>query len=61
MDNLADLANALFIHAMGRWIGRHQTRQALAGRLRLSLEVVEINVAGLVALDDHHLHASHLR
>ncbi|MCY1406433.1 hypothetical protein D9M71_217000 [compost metagenome] len=61
VDNLADLADALFVHTVGRGIGGHQAGELAAGLLGLALEVFEIDVAGLVAVDDHHPHARHLR
>ncbi|MNE57184.1 hypothetical protein D3C80_1521340 [compost metagenome] len=61
VDNFADLADTFLVHPMGRRIGRHQARQALSCRLRLGLEVGQIDVTGLVTLDDYHLHPRHLR
>ncbi|KAF1060951.1 MAG: hypothetical protein GAK45_02373 [Pseudomonas citronellolis] len=61
MDHLADFANALLVHPMGRGVGDHQARQSIPGLARLGLEIIEVDVARLVAVDDHHLHARHLR
>lgn len=51
VDNFADLADTLLIHAVSRWIGRHQARQLVPRRGSLGFQVVQIDVAGLVALD----------
>lgn len=61
VDHLTDLTNAFFIHPMGRGVGDHQAGKSIASSARLGLEVVEVDVAIIVAVDDHHLHASHLR
>ncbi|MNH04525.1 hypothetical protein D3C79_638220 [compost metagenome] len=61
MHHVADLADALFVHAVGRRVGDHQARQPIPGSLGLGLQVSEVDVALLVALDDDHLHAGHLR
>ena len=60
VNNLADIANAFFIHAMGRGIGDHQARQRVPRFLRLGFQVSKVNVTRLVALNDHHVHAGHL-
>ena len=61
VDHLADRADLLLEHAVGRRIGDHQRGEV--GRVLLGLrgEVGEVDVAVGVAVDDDHLHADHLR
>ncbi|MNN20481.1 hypothetical protein D3C81_1337620 [compost metagenome] len=61
VHDLTDFPNALLIHTMCRRVGNHQAGQPLACSIGLGLEVVEVNVAIVIAVDDHHFHASHLR
>ncbi|MCY1419456.1 hypothetical protein D9M71_350460 [compost metagenome] len=61
VHHFADFANPLFVHAVGRRVGDHQARQALPCRMGLGLEVGQVDVAIVVAIDDHHLHTGHLR
>ena len=60
VDNLANLADALLVHTVGRWIGRHQARQLIPSLGGFCLQILQINVTRLVALDDHHAHPGHL-
>ena len=59
MDHLADLADGLFEHPVGGRVGDHQRGQALAVLLGLGAQVVEIDVAALVAGHHHHAHVDH--
>ncbi|MNP85237.1 hypothetical protein D3C76_1848830 [compost metagenome] len=61
MDNLANFADAFFVYAMGRGVRGHQAGKLVAGLHRLGFQVLEVDVAGLVAIDNHHLHTGHLR
>ncbi len=61
VDHFADLAYPLFVHAVGRRIGDHQAGQPVARLGRLEAQVVEVDVAAGIALDDHHPHAGHDR
>ncbi|MNZ46650.1 hypothetical protein D3C78_643380 [compost metagenome] len=61
MNDVADAGDAVFEHAMGRRIGDHQRRQAVPVLRGLALQVRDIDVAALVAVDHHHPHAGHLR
>ncbi len=61
VNNLADLADTFLVHTMGRGVGGHQAGQLAARLAGLALEVLQVDVALRVALDDHHPHARHLR
>lgn len=61
VDCGADLTHVFFVDAVGRRVGDHQAGQPVAGLGGLALEVLEIDVAALVAFDDDHTHADHLR
>ena len=60
MHDLADLANALFEHAMCGWIGDHQRGEPVVILPRLGAQVGDIHIAVVVARDHHHLHPAHL-
>ena len=55
----ADVDDAVLEHAVRRRIGDHQRRQPVGVVVRLCLEVVEVDVAVLVALDDDDPQARH--
>ena len=59
MDDRADLADALFEHAVRRRIGDHERREHVAEFDGASLEIVDIDVARVVTLDDYHSHTRH--
>ncbi|MNF64108.1 hypothetical protein D3C84_458310 [compost metagenome] len=61
MDDLADLADALLVDAMGRGVGDHQAGQLAVGLRGLAFQVLQVDVALLVAVHYHHAHAGHLR
>ena len=61
MNDIADLANPLFVHPMGRGVGDHQAGQVLRMGLGLAAQVVDIDVALLIAGHQHCAHASHFR
>ena len=61
VDDIADLANTLFIHAMGRGIGDHQAGQVGGVLGGLAAQVLHIDVALLIAGHQHHAHAGHHR
>ncbi len=61
MHDLADLADVLLEHAVRRGIGDHAAGEGVRILLRLGAEVVHVDLAGVAYLDDHHLHAGHLR
>ena len=60
MHDLAHFANGFFIHAVGRRVGHHDAREFFARLLCLDAQIVQIDVAVLVAGDHHHAHARHL-
>ena len=59
VDQVADLDDPGFEDAMGRRVGDHQRRQGVLVVGDLLLEVVEVDVAGRVALHHRHLHPGH--
>ena len=61
VDNFTDFADAFLVHAMGRRIGRHQAGEFIPGLRGFVFQVIQIDVARFVALDDHHAHPGHLR
>ncbi|MNZ36292.1 hypothetical protein D3C78_537080 [compost metagenome] len=61
VDHFTDFADAFLVHAMGRRIGRHQAGEFVGGLRGFFLEVIQVDVARLVTLDDHHAHPGHLR
>ncbi len=54
----ADLPDRLLVHAVRRGVGDHQRRDVLAVLAELDAQVVEIDVAVLVAGDDDDAHAA---
>ena len=61
VHQLADADDRLLEHAVGRGIGDHQRGQAVAVLRELGLEVVEIDVALVVAGHHHHVEPGHHR
>ena len=60
MDDLADLADALFKHPVRRGIGDHDGRE-LVGVLRgLGFQIGDVDAALRVTSDRHHFHARHV-
>ena len=57
----ADLADLLLVHAVRRRVRDHQAREPVGVLDRLLLEVVEVDVAVVVALHDDDAHAGHRR
>ena len=61
MDDVADLLDPGFEHAVRRRISDHDRRQVVAVSVRLRPQVAKVDVAVVIARDDHDLHAGHLR
>ncbi|MNM52925.1 hypothetical protein D3C81_640150 [compost metagenome] len=61
VNDVADAGDGIFEHAVGRGVGDHQRSQLRPVLLGLELQVGDIDVATLVAVDHHHPHAGHLR
>ena len=59
VNDPADFLDALFKYPVGGRIGNHQCCQPLFVLGGFRLQIVEVDVAMLVAFDDHHLHAGH--
>ena len=59
MDDFANLADGFLKNTMRRRISNHQRRQFLLMRLRLGLEVGDVDVAFLVAAHRNHLQPGH--
>ena len=57
VDDLAQFDNGLLEHPVGRGVGHHDAGQVFPVAARLVPQVVQVDVAQGVALDDHHLHA----
>ena len=57
----ADLAHGLLVDAVRRGVGDHQRRDLLAVLGEPHAQIVEVDVAELVAGDDHDAHAGHDR
>ncbi len=61
VDEVADLADAVLEHAVGRRVGDHEGGEVVGVLGDLRPEVVEVDVAVVVAGDDHDPHAGHDR
>ena len=59
VDDVADLADALLEHAVGRRVRHHERGQPVGVLVGLGPEVVDVDVALVVARHDHHPHARH--
>jgi len=57
----ADLHDRLLEHAVRARVGHHQCTQLFLVLSRLGPQIGDVDVAALVAGDDHHLHAAHRR
>ena len=60
VDDRADVPDRRLEHAVRRGVGDHQRRE-VGVRGRLGAQVVEVDVAAVVAADHHHLEAGHVR
>ncbi|MOA09185.1 hypothetical protein D3C78_1289970 [compost metagenome] len=60
MNDLAHFTDSFFIHAVGRRISHHDTRQLFTRLLCLDAQIVQIDVAVLVAGHHHYAHSCHL-
>jgi hypothetical protein len=61
MNDFADFADVLLEHAVRRRVGDHQRAQAVGVLGRPGLQVLQVHVAVVVALDHDDLHAGHRR
>ena len=59
MHDVADLADLLLEHAMGRGIGDHDRGERLRMRVGLGAQIVDVDIAAGVAGDHHDVHADH--
>ena len=57
----ADIADLLLVHTVRRRVGHHQRGEIVGVLDRLRLQVVDVDVAPVVARDHDHLHARHRR
>ncbi len=57
VHGLRDLEHVVLVHAVRRRIRDHQRGERVGVRRDLRPQVVEVDVPGLVARDDDHLHA----
>ena len=61
MDDLADFADAFFVHAVGGGVGNHQRAEGVFVLLGFGSEIGDIDVAVFVGIDNDDFHAQHLR
>ena len=61
VHQFADVDNPGFIHPVSGRVGDHQGGQARGMPFRLGAQVVQVDVAVVVAGDHHHIHAGHDR
>ena len=61
VNDVADLANALFIHAVGGGVGNHQAGQIGRVVFGFLAEIVDIHVALVITADQYYAHAGHHR
>ncbi len=59
VDDAAEVGHAALVHTVGGGIGHHEGSQVIAVLLSLSLEVLGIDIALLIALHGHHFKAGH--
>jgi hypothetical protein len=59
MHDVADLADMLLEHAVGRGIGDHQRGEPIGMLRRLGAQIGHVDVAARIAADHHDLHARH--
>ena len=57
VDHAADVGDGFLEHAVGGRIGDHQRAETVAGPVRLGAQVVQVDVALVVAVHHHHGHA----
>ena len=61
VDRVADVADGGLEHAVGRGVGDHQARQASGVLVDLGPQIVEVDVAVVVAGHDHDVESRHRR
>ena len=61
VNDLANLANTLFVNTMGRRIGNHQAGQLLGVVFSLLAQIGYVYVALIITGDQYHAHAGHHR
>ena len=61
VHGLGDLEHVVLVHAVRRRVRDHQRGERVGVRVDLGAQVVEVDVAGLVARDDDDLHAGEHR
>ena len=61
MNDRADIADRALEHPVCRGIGDHQRREMIRMRRRLRPEIIDIDIALLVASDHDHAHTGHMR
>ena len=59
VNHLRHVKDRALKHPVGGWVGDHQGPKVLAVLLGLGAQVVDVDVAMLVASDHHHRHARH--
>src|SRR2546427_5439484 len=59
MNKLADFFDRFFKNPMSRWICHHQRSQLVAMDLGFSSQILEVDVALLIASDWNHFQAGH--
>ena len=60
MHDLADVADAFFVHAVGGRIGNHQRAQVVFVLGSFGFQILDIDVAFFVGFHHHHFHAQHI-
>ena len=61
MDDAADVADAFFVHAVGGRIGNHDGGQGVAVLLGFGFQIVDVDVAMFVGIDNDDFQAQHGR
>ena len=61
MDDLAQLDDRFLEHTMRRGVGDHDGRQRIAMRFGLCFQILKVDIAVIIAFDNHDLHAGHCR
>ena len=59
MDDGAQLDDRFLEHAMRRGVGNHDRRQRISVRLGFRLQILDIDIAVIIAFHDDDLHAGH--
>src|SRR5439155_23507854 len=57
VDNVADVADMLLEHAVGRGIGNHDRGEVFRMFFGLGAQIIDVDVAARIAGDHNHLHA----